>query len=101
MKKLSKKEKILLGASIVGIGVAGYFGYKILKKNPCEVCGKHIDEIIEVDYKDDTFMVELDFDIKEITMSIYPDGELNDEKAIRSINWFTMKHCPNCGRKLK
>ena len=28
MKKLSKREKILIGVSIVGIGVAGYFGYK-------------------------------------------------------------------------
>lgn len=28
MKKLTKREKILLGVSIVGIGVAGYFGYK-------------------------------------------------------------------------
>ena len=28
MKKLTKREKILLGVSIVGVGVAGYFGYK-------------------------------------------------------------------------
>lgn len=28
MKKMTKKEKILLGVSIVGVGVAGYFGYK-------------------------------------------------------------------------
>ena len=28
MKKLTKKEKILLGVSIVGVGVAGYLGYK-------------------------------------------------------------------------
>lgn len=28
MKKMTKKEKILLGVSIVSIGVAGYFGYK-------------------------------------------------------------------------
>ena len=28
MKKLSKREKILIGVSIVGIGIAGYFGYK-------------------------------------------------------------------------
>ena len=28
MKKLTKREKILLGVSIVGIGVAGYFGFK-------------------------------------------------------------------------
>ena len=28
MKKLTKREKILLGVSIVGIGVVGYFGFK-------------------------------------------------------------------------
>ena len=28
MKKLTRREKILLGVSIVGIGVVGYFGYK-------------------------------------------------------------------------
>ena len=28
MKKLTRREKILLGVSIVGIGVAGYFGFK-------------------------------------------------------------------------
>lgn len=33
MKKMTKKEKILLGVSIVGAGVAGYFGYKCYKYN--------------------------------------------------------------------
>ena len=28
MKKLTRREKILLGVSIVGLGIAGYFGYK-------------------------------------------------------------------------
>lgn len=28
MKKITRREKILLGVSIVGVGVAGYFGYK-------------------------------------------------------------------------
>ena len=28
MKKLTRREKILLGVSIVGIGIAGYLGYK-------------------------------------------------------------------------
>ena len=28
MKKLTRREKILIGVSIVGAGVAGYFGYK-------------------------------------------------------------------------
>ena len=28
MKKLTRREKILLGVSIVGAGVAGYFGFK-------------------------------------------------------------------------
>ena len=28
MKKMTKREKLLLGVSVVGIGVAGYFGYK-------------------------------------------------------------------------
>ena len=31
MKKLTRREKILLGVSIVGAGVAGYFGYKCCK----------------------------------------------------------------------
>ena len=31
MKKLTKREKILLGVSIVGAGVAGYFGFKCYK----------------------------------------------------------------------
>lgn len=30
MKKLTKKEKVLFGVSVVGLGVAGYFGYKYL-----------------------------------------------------------------------
>ena len=28
MKKLTRREKILIGVSIVGVGVAGYLGYK-------------------------------------------------------------------------
>ena len=31
MKKLTRREKILIGVSIVGAGVAGYFGYKCYK----------------------------------------------------------------------
>jgi hypothetical protein len=30
MKKLTKKEKVLFGVSVVSLGVAGYFGYKYL-----------------------------------------------------------------------
>ena len=30
MEKLTKKEKVLFGVSIVSLGVAGYFGYKYL-----------------------------------------------------------------------
>lgn len=30
MKNLTKKEKVLLGVSVVSLGVAGYFGYKYL-----------------------------------------------------------------------
>lgn len=33
MKKLTKREKILLGVSVVSVGVAGYLGYKHLDKN--------------------------------------------------------------------
>ena len=33
MKKLTRREKILLGVSIVGAGVAGYFGYKYISNN--------------------------------------------------------------------
>ena len=30
MKKLTKKEKVLFGVSVVSLGVAGYFGYRYL-----------------------------------------------------------------------
>lgn len=30
MKKLTNKEKVLIGVSIVGIGIAGYLGFKYL-----------------------------------------------------------------------
>ena len=33
MKKMTKKEKILLGVSIVGACAAGYFGYKYVSNN--------------------------------------------------------------------
>ena len=33
MKKLTKKEKVLLGVSVVSVGVAGYLGYKYLGKD--------------------------------------------------------------------
>lgn len=33
MKKMTKKEKILLGVSIIGVCAAGYFGYKYFSKN--------------------------------------------------------------------
>lgn len=33
MKKLTRREKILIGVSIVGVGVAGYFGYRYFSKN--------------------------------------------------------------------
>lgn len=32
-KKLSKKEKVLICATVVGAGVAGYFGIKYFKSN--------------------------------------------------------------------
>lgn len=33
MKKMTRKEKILLGVSIVGVCAAGYFGYKYVSNN--------------------------------------------------------------------
>ena len=33
MKKLTRREKILIGVSIVGAGVAGYLGYKYISNN--------------------------------------------------------------------
>lgn len=33
MKKMTRKEKILLGVSIVGVCAAGYFGYKYISNN--------------------------------------------------------------------
>ena len=30
MEKLTKKEKVLFGVSVISLGVAGYFGYKYL-----------------------------------------------------------------------
>lgn len=40
MKKLSKREKVLIGVSIVGICAAGYFGYK---------CYRYKNKILEKD----------------------------------------------------
>lgn len=40
MKKMTKKEKILLGVSIVGVCAAGYFGYK---------CYRYKNKILEKD----------------------------------------------------
>ena len=33
MKKMTKREKVLLGVSVVSAGVAGYLGYKYLTKD--------------------------------------------------------------------
>ena len=33
MKKLTRREKILIGVSIVGVCAAGYFGYKYISNN--------------------------------------------------------------------
>ena len=46
MKKLSKREKILIGVSIVGAGVAGYLGYKYLDtKKAMELLTKEKEDI--------------------------------------------------------
>lgn len=33
MEKLTKREKVMIGVSVVSVGVAGYFGFKYLKTN--------------------------------------------------------------------
>lgn len=46
MKKLTKKEKVLFGVSVVSLGVAGYFGYKYLDvKKTMELLTKEKDDI--------------------------------------------------------
>ena len=48
MKKLTKKEKVLLGVSVVSLGVAGYFGYKYLDtKKAMELLTKEKDDVNE------------------------------------------------------
>jgi len=46
MEKLTKKEKVLLGISLVGLGAAGYFGFKYLDaKKTIELLSKDKEEI--------------------------------------------------------
>ena len=48
MKKLTNKEKVLIGVSIVGIGIAGYLGFKYLDaKKTIEVLSKEKDDTNE------------------------------------------------------
>ncbi len=46
MKKMTKKEKVLFGISVVSLGVAGYFGYKYLDtKNILKFKNEEIENI--------------------------------------------------------
>lgn len=46
MEKLTKKEKVLIGVSLVGVGVAGYFGYKYLDaKKTIELLSKEKEDV--------------------------------------------------------
>ena len=48
MEKLTKKEKVLFGVSLVSLGVAGYFGYKYLDtKKAMELLTKEKDDVNE------------------------------------------------------
>lgn len=48
MEKLTKKEKVLIGVSLVGVGVAGYFGYKYLDaKKTIDLLSKEKDDTNE------------------------------------------------------
>lgn len=48
MEKLTKKEKVLLGVSVVGLGVAGYFGFKYLdSKKTIDLLTKEKDDTNE------------------------------------------------------
>lgn len=48
MKKLINKEKVLIGVSIVGIGIAGYLGFKYLDaKKTIELLSKEKDDTNE------------------------------------------------------
>ena len=48
MKKLTNKEKVLIGVSIVGIGIAGYLGFKYLDaKKTIELLSKEKDDTNE------------------------------------------------------
>lgn len=47
-KKLTKKEKVLIGAAVVGAGVAGYFGVKYLNsKNKIIVLEDNVNTLME------------------------------------------------------
>ena len=48
MKKLTNKEKVLIGVSIVGIGIAGHLGFKYLDaKKTIELLSKEKDDTNE------------------------------------------------------
>ena len=48
MEKLTKKEQVLFGVSLVSLGVAGYFGYKYLDtKKAMELLTKEKDDVNE------------------------------------------------------
>lgn len=53
MRKLSKREKLLLVTSITGLGVAGYFGVKMIDYNKLKNRVRILEEIVSEDVLDE------------------------------------------------
>lgn len=108
MKKLTKKEKILFGASIVGIGVLGYLGFKHLNKsknksdiNTCSLCGVGTQCISDVDFEGYNASVRLDLEFNQIDCELVRiDPDTGDVFGEWSSNALNIKYCPECGVKL-
>ena len=107
MKKLTKKEKVLLGVSIVGLGVAGYFGLKYLNKKPkvsdvdCPLCSKGTQCISDVNFEGYNASVRLDLDFNQIDCELVRiDPETGAIFGEWSMNPLNIKYCPECGIKL-
>lgn len=70
MEKLTKREKVMIGVSVVSVGVAGYFGFKYLKTNQ---------ELISQLCKNDTLKTNV-----ETLMEAASEGVF--EEAIGTVN---------------
>ena len=59
MKKLSRREKVLVGVSVISVGVAGYFGYKYINTDKAK---KDLEATLELaNQAKDNLKEEIDF----------------------------------------